>query len=191
MRRKHIIVTALGGVLLLTFFALATPSRSGDLSDVRIGFAAYGVTDGKRSLILVVTNGSSFHISQPDGSCELRGEAPDSSITSSRSMDIIACGLSAPRWGWWQLKPPKISSVAPGETFRFTIPVEEGPYTWRVTVPFATIPFRDRLPFALRSLLRPSTQNTPIAFEVSPPPIPPQPAQALRTASAAASGTAP
>jgi hypothetical protein len=176
MKRKRIILAAGGAVLLLAAFALFTlfGSRSGgDVSKVSIDFAGYGVVDGQHSLILIVTNGSSYHINQPDEDCELRGESPDSMIMR---MLPIRCGPDPnpnPKWGWWQLRPPKIMSVAPGATFRFTVPVDERPYTWHVTVPFTTIPFRDRLPFALRSRSPSSKGATPISFKVSLPPIPP------------------
>jgi hypothetical protein len=191
MKHKRIIIAASGGVLLLALFVLFAPRGNGDVSKVRIGFAGYGVVDGKRSLILIVTNGSSYRISQPDGRCELRGESPDSMMMSSRGMHTISCGFGAAEWGWWQLRPPKIPSVAPGATFRFTIPVDEQPYTWHVTVPLTTVPFRDRLPFALRSRWPSSKRDAPISFEVSPPPIPPAPSQVLSAASVIESGRTP
>ena len=172
--------------MLLTSFALFAMFGSrndGDVSKVSVGFAGYGVVDGQHSLILIVTNGSSYHLIQPDGDCELRGDSPDRTIMR---MLGIGCGPFPnpnPKWGWWQLKPPKIMSVAPGATFRFTVPVDERPYTWHVTVPFTTIPFRDRLPFALRSRWPPSKRTTPISFKVSLPPIPPAPSQVLSAAS--------
>ena len=183
MKRKRIILAVSGVALLLGLFALLAPNSGGDVSKVRVGFAGYGVVDGKHSLILIVTNGSSYRISQPDGRCELRGESSESMTMSSRGMHTIACGFATPKWGWWQLQPPKIPSVSPGSTFRFTIPVDERPYTWHVTVPFTTIPFRDRLPFALRSRWPLSKRDLPISFEVSPPPIPPAPSQVLSAAS--------
>lgn len=179
MKRKRIILATSGGVLILTLFALFAPGGDGDVSKVRIGFADYGSVDGKRSLILIVTNGSSCRISQPDGSCELRGESPEGGTMRLSGMHAIVCGSGTPEWGWWQLKPPNIPSIAPGKTFRFTIPVDEGAYTWSVKVPFITIPLRDRLPFALRSLWPRSENDTAISFEVSPPPIPPPPSRAL------------
>jgi hypothetical protein len=182
MKRKRIILAASGVALLVALFALLAPRGSGDISKVRIGFTGYGVFDGKHSLILMVTNGSSHRISLPDGRCELRGESPDSTMMSSFGMHTIACRFGTPKWGLWQLRPPKIPSVAPGSTYQFTIPVDERPYTWHVTVPFTTIPFRDRLPYALRSHWPSSTRDTPISFEVSPPPIPPAPSWVSSTA---------
>ena len=172
-------------MLLASFalFALFGPRSDGDVSKVSIGFAGYGVVDGRHSLILIVTNGSSYRISQPNGRYRLRGESPDSMILCPGPTSCGGALNPNPKWGWWQLRPPKIPSVAPGATFRFTIPVDEGPYTWHVTVPFSTIPFRDRLPFALRSRWPSSKRATPISFEVSPPTIPPAPSQVLSAAS--------
>ena len=174
MKRKRIILAAGGGVLLLASLALFALFRSrsdADVSKVSIGFAGYGVVDGRHSLILIVTNGSSYRISQPDGHYELHGELPDGAWMSSSTFTTSCGGLETSKW--WQWRPPKIPSVAPGATFQFTVPVDERPYTWRVTVPFTTIPFRDHLPFALRSRWPSSMGATPISFKVSPPPIPP------------------
>jgi hypothetical protein len=185
VKRKRIILAAAGGVLLLAAFALFALfglRSDGDVSKVSIDFAGYCVVDGEHSLILIVTNGSSYHISQPYRYSQLRGESPDSTTFSYTT----ACGPGLnpnPKWGWWQLKPPKIMSVAPGSIFRFTVPVDERPYTWHVTVPFTTIPFKDRLPFALRSRWPSFKGSKPISFEVSPPPIPPAPSQVLSAAS--------
>src|SRR5262245_30086088 len=183
MKRKHIILAVSGVSSILAWSVLLAPRGSDDVSKVRIGFAGYGVVDGKHSIILIVTNGSSYRISQPDGRrCELRGESTD----DIWGMSTISCSFGppvAPKWGWWQLRPPKVPSVAPGEAFRFTIPVSERPYTWHVTVPLTTIPFRDRLPFALRSRWPSSKRDTPISLEVSAPPIPPSPSQLLSAGS--------
>ena len=177
-------------MLLLASFALFGPRSDGDVSKVSIGFAGYGGVDGQHSLILMVTNGSSYRISQPDGNYELSGESADGAVMNLVSFSTD-CGSGTPEWGWRQLRPPKIQCVAPGAIFRFTIPVNEGPYIWHVTVPFSTISFRDRLPFALRSRWPSSKRDTPISFKVSPPPIPPAPSQVLGAASVLESGKTP
>ena len=182
MKRKRLILAAGGGVLLLASFALFGARGGGDVSRVSIGFAGYGGVDGQHSLILMVTNGSSYRISQPDGNYELSGESADGAVMNLVSFSTD-CGSGTPEWGWRQLRPPKIPCVVPGATFRFTIPVDERPCTWHVTVPFSTIPFRDRFPFALRSRWPSSKQDTPISFKVSSPPIPPAPSQILGAAS--------
>lgn len=174
MKRKRIVYGA--GVIVLSVLLLVwlTPRDRHDLSAVRIGFAGYGVVDGEHSLILIVTNGSSYRISRPDRrECDVRGDSPESSMQISIGMHTTAFWSGRARW--WQLRLPKIPSVAPGATFQFAIPVIDGPYTWRVTVPFATIPFRDRLPFALQSRWPSSKRDTPILFGVTLPPIPPAP----------------
>lgn len=177
MKRKRIILAVGFVALLLGLFAILARSGGGDVSKVRIGFEGYSVVDGEHSLNLIVTNGSSYRISQPNGTCKLRGVLPDSTLSSARFKHSTSFSSGSTNWGWWQLKPPKILSVAPGATFRFTIPVEEGPYTWHVTIPFTTIPFRDRLPFALRSRWPSSGGDKAISFDVSSPPIPPAPSQ--------------
>jgi hypothetical protein len=182
MTRKRIILGASGiAVLAALLFGWLALRGSGDVSEVRIGFAGYGVTNGRRTLVLIVTNGSSYRISQPDGRYLLRGESPNSMTISSRSS--TACGFGRP-FGWWQLQIPKIPSVAPGATYRFVIPVEDGPYTWHVTVPFRTIPLRQRLPYAVGSRWPSSKRDTPISFEVSPSPIPPSSVLAPRAGTA-------
>ena len=187
MKRKRVILVAGGVILLLASFALLFGGRGGGVSKVSIGFAGYDVVDGKHSLILTVTNGSSYPISQPGESYELRGESPDSTVTNSVIMLSTSCSFDTPKWGW-RWTPPKISCVPPGGTFRFTIPVDERSYTWHVTVPFSTIPFRERLPVALRIRWPSTKHDTPISFNVSSPPIPPAPSQVLSAASVLESG---
>jgi hypothetical protein len=181
MKRKLAVLIG-GGVLLLTSFALFAPRGNNGVSKISIGFAGYSVVDGKRTLNLIVTNNSPYRITQPGGRYELRGESPDGRMISM-GVSTTFCCFPPQKWGWWQLQLPKIPSVPPGATFQFSIPVDEQPYTWHVTVPFTTISFRDRLPFALRSRWPSSKRDTSISFEVSSPPIPPQ-AQKLSAVSA-------
>jgi hypothetical protein len=170
MKHKRIIYGASSITLLLLLMVWLARRGSGDVSRVCIGFAGYEVVDGKRSLILIVTNGSSYRISRPGDNYTVRGESADGMSVSDFRF-TSSCG--ALRCGWWQLQLPKIPSVAPGATFRLLVPVADGPYTWHVTVPFRTIPFTDRLPYALRSRWPSSKRETPISFEVTSPPIPP------------------
>jgi hypothetical protein len=179
LRRMHIPRLMKKAILIgMAIFAVASAflvwlSRrgNGDFSKVRLDLVGYDVTDGKRSLVLLVTNGSSYRISQPGRNVTLRGDAPGSRFMSSNSSMHWGCG--SVNSGWGQLKMPNIPSVAPGETFRFAVPVMNGPYTWHVTVPFKTIPLRERLPYALRSRWPASKQNSGISFEVTSPAISP------------------
>lgn len=174
MKHKRTIYGASSITLLLLLVVWLARRGSGDVSRVCIGFAGYEVVDGKRSVILIVTNGSSYRISRPSDGYDVHGESADG-MAVSHGMYTTSCGVFRSGWGWWQLQLPKIPSVAPGATFRLRVPVDDGPYTWHVTVPFTTIPSTDRLPYALRSRWPSSKRETPISFKVTSPPIPPEP----------------
>ena len=175
MKFRHVIYGAGGLALFALLAACLAPRGSGDVSKVRIGFAGYGVVDGKRSLMLVITNGSSYRINIPDGNYDLDGESLDGWITGGMSVTSSSCCFGRPTWGWWQLQFPKIPNIAPGTTFRFSIPVEDGPYTWHLTIPLTTIPLRERLPYVLQSRWPKSKRDKPISFAVTALAIPPVP----------------
>lgn len=173
MKRKRIIYAASCITLLAALVFWMLPSRDKDVSKVSIGFAGYEIVDGKRNLILVVTNASSYRISVPGDDYEIRGESADNVMdTPIPIRSIRGCG-PAGGWGWWQLQLPRIPNIGPGETFRFPVPVPDDPYTWHVMVPFRTIPYTELLPYALQSLWPSSQRDTPISFQVISPAIPP------------------
>jgi hypothetical protein len=150
-------------VLLATW---PSPERTGDVAAVRVGFAGYTETDGKHYVILIITNHSSFSIKKPEAEdCRVFCEYPDGANFSGGSQ-TIACGFGTPRWGWWQLKAPRIPNIAPGKQFRLLVPIHAESLSWRVTIPLSTIPFKDRLPYALRSRLPASPADVPVYFDL-------------------------
>jgi hypothetical protein len=158
--------------------------QGGDLSDVRIGFAGYENFNGTRNLVLVVTNGSAYRITVPGAGREVFGES-----TNGQTLRLWRKGGGElPVWQNWPTgfvgrvsstigggKTPKRPSIACGVTHRFTIPVENGPFVWHVTVPFQTIPATERLPRVVRSIWPFARTNRPAFFKVVVPPIPPEP----------------
>jgi hypothetical protein len=173
MTRRWLIFIGAGIALSVFFFVLMLSGRTIGVSAVTLGFKEYAVVEGKHSLVLVLTNGSSFRISEPGDTFTLFGDTPyGESMMSSRGPSTH-CGFFSSRWGRWQFQFPKPPSVAPGATLEFAVPAPEGPYTLRVRVPCTTIPFRDRLPHALRSLWPLSSRNKPFSFSVETLPIPP------------------
>jgi len=178
MTRKRIIIAGRTLIFVCTLCCIAMflrPARG--VSNVRIGFAGYEVKNGKRQLLLIVTNGSSYRISCPsEHDFTLSGQSANGSYTSMASTMTACSGFGELTWGWWQLRIPKHPNIAPGATYRFAVPVEEGPYSWEIAIPLRTIPFQERLPYILRAHW-PSSGDPPISFNVTlakiPPPFPP------------------
>lgn len=159
----------LAGLLII----FSAPRSSGDVSGVRIGFARYGIVGGKHSLIMIITNGSSYLITRPNGNYELRGESPDGTRIISYHSRACRSGISG--GGWSQFRTPNVPCIAPGTSFQYAIPVDKAPYTWKVTLPFETIPLRDRLPYILGSHWPSSKKDNPIYFNLTSSPIPSEP----------------
>jgi hypothetical protein len=170
--KRICIILALGASALVAFAARLLVSSADDVSKVRVGFANYTMVDGQRGLALVVTNGSSHYLHFPVG-YQISGEKANGGC-SMASLGI-GCGIRRVGWGWWQLQFPTIPSIAPGDQYCFTVPVGDGDYTWCVKLSLTTIPFRERLPYALRSRWPTSKRNQPLRFTIETLPIPPAP----------------
>lgn len=176
---------AAGGVAILLAVWL-TPERVRDVSAVRIGFDGYTNVNGQRFVALIITNRSSFHIKKPYAAecrlyceyCEYPNDRYPHEHLIYREpfgggIPEIIVDFATASWGWWQLKRPEIPTISPGEEFRLNVPTHAESVSWHVTVPLRTIPFRDRLPYALQSR-RPARQDDmPISFKLmasNPPP---------------------
>lgn len=173
------IIVGSAAAALLAIWLIPGPVRG--VSSVHVDFAGCTNVDGKHYVTLIITNGSSCHIRKPEAEhCFVSCEYPNGA-TFSGARSITACGLLISGWGWWQLKRPDIPTIAPGEESRLAVPIHAESRSWQITIPLSTVPFRDRLPYALRSRWPARPDDTPVSFELtaaSPPPP---------TASAAAS----
>ena len=172
MTRRRIIFGAASLALLALSLLWLIPRGGGDVSKVQIGFAGYEMMNGERNLVLIVTNGSSYRITLPSVICQLKGYSSGPGVmyivydASPFSCSFPSIRPTGSKWGLWP-------SVAPGATFRFTIPVPDKEYTWRVTMSFATITFVNRLPYVFASHWPSSRRKAPISFEVTTPDIAP------------------
>jgi hypothetical protein len=173
-------MVGIGSIVILAGLLMAwLAPQGGDLSQVRIGFAGYEYLNGARNLVLVVTNGSAYRITVPGAGREVYGAS-----TNGQTVRLRRKGGELPYWptGFGMVsstigrkEASKRPSIARGVTHRFTIPVEEGPFVWQVTVPLQTIPAPERLPRVLRAIWPSARTNTPVFFKVVVPPIPPEP----------------
>ena len=179
MKHRSIII-AIGLVVGVGSIAIiAGSNQREDFSKVHLEFEGYSIVDGKRNANLLITNGSTQHISLPNGgySCNFKSSNVTGGMYTTKGVYITDCSfdISYTRgWGVWMLLPPNYSSIAPGSTYRFKIQLDNAEdEILNFTLRLSTVPLRKKLPYALEVILPSSKLDEKSSFDVTTPDIPP------------------